>query len=45
MEVKNLTFGYGAEPVLKDISFKVADGKITTLLGATAVENPRCSTS
>lgn len=34
MEVKNLTFGYGAEPVLKDISFKVADGKITTLLGA-----------
>lgn len=34
MEVKNLTFSYGAEPVLQDISFKVAEGKITTLLGA-----------
>ena len=34
MEVKNLTFGYGDTPVLRDISFKVEEGKITTLLGA-----------
>lgn len=34
MEVRNLTFGYGDEPVLRDISFQVAKGKVTTLLGA-----------
>ena len=34
MEVKNLTFGYGKEPVLNNISFQVENGKITTLLGA-----------
>ena len=34
MEVKNLTFGYGKEPVLNNISFQVEPGKITTLLGA-----------
>lgn len=35
MEVKNLTFGYvSGKPVLKDVSFRVSEGKITTLLGA-----------
>ncbi len=34
MEVKNLNFSYGTHKILNDISFKVAKGKITTLIGA-----------
>lgn len=36
MEVKNLTFAYDkkSEPVLRDISFRVRKGQITTILGS-----------
>lgn len=34
MEVKHVKFSYGKQEVLKDISFQVPKGKITTLLGA-----------
>ncbi|MCD8149777.1 MAG: ABC transporter ATP-binding protein [Clostridiales bacterium] len=34
MEVKNLSFAYGRNRVLKDVSLKVESGKITTILGA-----------
>lgn len=34
MEVKGLEFSYGKEKVLKNISFQIPRGKITTLIGA-----------
>lgn len=34
MEVRNLTFSYGKNRVLKDTSFAVEEGKITTIMGA-----------
>lgn len=34
MEVKNLSFAYGANRVLEDVSFTIAEGKVTTILGA-----------
>jgi iron complex transport system ATP-binding protein len=34
MEIKNIEFSYGKNKVLDDISFKIAEGKITTLIGA-----------
>ncbi len=34
MEVRNLIFAYGRNVVLRGISFKIEEGKITTLMGA-----------
>ncbi len=34
MEVKNLSFAYGRNRVLQDVSLKIQTGKITTILGA-----------
>lgn len=34
MEVRNLSFAYGKNKVLKDVSFKIEPGKITTFMGA-----------
>ena len=34
MEVKNLSFSYGKNKILKDVSFQIQDGQITTLMGA-----------
>ena len=34
MEIKNVEFSYGNYKVLNDISFKVQEGKITTIIGA-----------
>ena len=34
MEIKNVEFSYGNHKVLNDISFKVQEGKITTIIGA-----------
>jgi iron complex transport system ATP-binding protein len=34
MEIKNIEFSYGKNKVLNDISFSIAEGKITTLIGA-----------
>lgn len=34
MEVRNLFFSYGKNKVLKDVSFKIRKGKITTIMGA-----------
>lgn len=34
MEVKNIEFSYGDNKVLKGISFKIEEGKITTVIGA-----------
>lgn len=34
MEVRNLSFSYGKNRVLKDISFQIEEGKITTIMGA-----------
>ena len=34
MEVRNLSFSYGKQKVLKDVSLKIEEGKITTILGA-----------
>ena len=34
MEVKNLSFSYGKNKILDDISFQVEMGKITTIMGA-----------
>ena len=33
LEVKNLSFAYGAKQVLDDVSFKVPTGRVTFLLG------------
>lgn len=34
MEIKNIEFAYGRQKVLNDISFKLREGKITTVIGA-----------
>lgn len=34
MEVRNLSFSYGKNWVLKDTSFQIEEGKITTIMGA-----------
>lgn len=34
MEVRNLSFAYGKNRVLKDISFQIKEGDITTIMGA-----------
>ena len=34
MEVRNLFFSYGKNKVLNDTSFKIEEGKITTIMGA-----------
>ena len=34
MEVRNLSFAYGKNRVLKDISFRIKEGDITTIMGA-----------
>lgn len=34
MEVRNLYFSYGKNRVLKDVSLKIQEGKITTIMGA-----------
>ena len=34
MEVKNLSFSYGKNKILKDVSFQIQDGQITTIMGA-----------
>ena len=34
MEVRNLSFAYGKNRVLQDISLTVEEGKITTIMGA-----------
>ncbi len=34
MEIKNIEFSYGKNKVLDDISFKIPDGKVTTIIGA-----------
>lgn len=34
MEVRNLSFTYGKNRVLKDISFRIKEGDITTIMGA-----------
>lgn len=34
MEVRNLSFSYGKNRVLKDTTFKIEEGEITTILGA-----------
>ena len=37
LEIKNLNFGYGSMPVLKNINMEVAPGRITAILGPNAV--------
>ena len=34
MEVRNLSFSYGKNKVLRDVSFKIEGGNITTIMGA-----------
>lgn len=34
MEVRNLSFAYGRNKVLKDVSLKIEEGRVTTLMGA-----------
>ncbi|GLY32240.1 ABC transporter ATP-binding protein [Kineosporia sp. NBRC 101731] len=34
LEIRSLTVGYGAEPVLRELSLQVPDGQVVTLLGA-----------
>lgn len=34
MEVKNLSFSYGSNQILSDISLTIPRGKITTIMGA-----------
>ena len=33
MEIRHLCFAYGNNPVIKDLSFTIEEGKITTILG------------
>ena len=42
MEVRNLSFSYGKQKVLKDVSLKIEEGKITTILGANGCGNRHC---
>lgn len=41
MRVKNVSFSYGKNKILKDISLEVQTGKITTILGANGCGKPR----
>ena len=41
MTVKDVSFSYGKNQILKGASLEIPKGKITTILGATAVENQR----
>lgn len=34
MEVRNLSFAYGKQPVLRDVSLMIPRGKVTTIMGA-----------
>ena len=34
IEVRNLSFSYGKNKVLKEVSFQIRGGEITTILGA-----------
>ena len=34
MEVRNVSFSYGKNKVLKDVSLKIEEGKVTTIMGA-----------
>ena len=34
MEVRGLSFAYGKNKVLKDVSFAIEEGRITTIMGA-----------
>ena len=34
MEVRGLSFAYGKNKVLKDVSLKIEEGKVTTIMGA-----------
>lgn len=34
MEVKNLSFSYGKNKILRDVSFAIEEGEITTIMGA-----------
>ena len=34
MEVRDLSFAYGSNQILKDISLMIKEGKITTIMGA-----------
>jgi phospholipid/cholesterol/gamma-HCH transport system ATP-binding protein len=34
VQCRNLSFGYGARPILQDVSFTVPRGKVTALMGA-----------
>lgn len=34
MEVKNLSFSYGKNKILRDVSFAIGEGEITTIMGA-----------
>lgn len=33
-EIRNLEFAYGTNEVIKGLSVKIAEGKVTTLIGA-----------
>ena len=33
MEIKHLCFAYGQTPIIKDLNFRIREGKITTILG------------
>ena len=41
MKVKEVSFSYGRNRNLKEISFEIPEGKITTILGAMDVESLR----
>ena len=34
VELRGVTFGYGARPVLRDVSLSVPRGKVTAIMGA-----------
>jgi phospholipid/cholesterol/gamma-HCH transport system ATP-binding protein len=34
VECRNLSFGYGARPILENVSFTIPRGKVTALMGA-----------
>ena len=42
MEVRDLHFSYGKNKVLKGVSLKIEEGKITTIMGANGCVNPHC---
>ena len=41
--VKNLSFAYGKQQVLKNLDLELHEGKITTLIGPMAAERAHCS--